>query len=357
MKVFVGLSGGVDSSVSAVLLREQGHEVTGVFIRAWKPPFMECSISADRESALHAAVSIGIPFRELDLSDLYKKEVVDYMIEEYRSGRTPNPDVMCNRHVKFGGFFKWAMNEGADFIATGHYSQIRQAISSSGRNTFELHQSADPNKDQSYFLWTLREEQLSKVMFPVGGFTKDKVREEARRFGLPAAEKKDSQGLCFLGKFDVKEFLVHFVDERPGIVQDLDGNAIGVHRGAMFFTLGERHGFTVTKKLPNDGPWYVVAKDIDANIITVAQRNIEKPVGASTHVILEQVNWINGVPEAEKKYQCRFRYRQPLRSCVIDITNNETRVMFETPQEYATPGQSLVIYDHSRVVGGGSIKQ
>ena len=201
-KVYVGMSGGVDSSVSAALLLEQGYDVTGVFIKVWQPEWLEeqggCSWREDRLDAMRVCVHLGIPFRTLDLEETYKREVVDYMVSEYRAGRTPNPDVMCNRHVKFGGFFDWAMEQGADFVATGHYAQIQE----SGSKNLELRMGKDAGKDQSYFLWTLTQRELSRTIFPVGGMEKAETRTLARRFGLPVADKRDSQGLCFIGRVD-----------------------------------------------------------------------------------------------------------------------------------------------------------
>ena len=206
---------------------------------------------------MRVAAHLDIPFVTLDLEKEYKEEVVDYMIAEYRSGRTPNPDVMCNRYVKFGGFFDWAMKEGADVVATGHYARTYNGDLCKGR---------DDNKDQSYFLWTLTPEKLAKTLFPVGNIEKPEVRALAKKFGLPNAEKKDSQGLCFVGKIDMKEFLKHFIDEKPGDVLNTDGEVVGHHEGALFYTLGERHGFTVTQKTPEDKPYFVIAKDNKKNI-------------------------------------------------------------------------------------------
>ncbi len=209
-KVFVGLSGGVDSSVSAALLQSQGYDVFGVFIKVWQPDFYECTWKEDRLDAMRVCAKLNIPFYTLDLEKEYKKEVVDYMIEEYKNGRTPNPDVMCNKYIKFGGFFDWAMSQGADFVATGHYARLNKE--------HELVAGRDSNKDQSYFLWTLTKEQLSKTLFPVGDIEKTEVRKLAKKFGLPTAEKKDSQGLCFIGKVDMAEFLHHFIETKPGPV-------------------------------------------------------------------------------------------------------------------------------------------
>ena len=238
-KVYIGMSGGVDSSVSAALLKKAGYDVTGVFIKVWQPDWINCTWKEDRMDAMRVAALLDIPFITLDLEKEYKEEVVDYMISEYRAGRTPNPDVMCNRYVKFGGFYDWAMKQGADYVATGHYAQVIDGKLIAGN---------DKNKDQTYFLWTLNKEQLSKTIFPVGNIEKPEVRKLAKKFNLPNAEKKDSQGLCFIGKIDIKEFLSHYIDSKRGNVLNIEGEVIGEHDGSFFFTIGERHGFNILKK-------------------------------------------------------------------------------------------------------------
>lgn len=256
-KVFVGVSGGVDSSVTAALLQDQGYDVVGVFIRTWQPDWIECTWLHERRDAMRVCAHLNIPFLELDLEQEYKQGVADYMIAEYRAGRTPNPDVMCNREVKFGGFLQWALKQGADYIATGHYARVIHR-----ENESVLLQGKDLTKDQSYFLWTLTEEQLRHVLFPIGEFQKTQVRELAKKYHLPTAVKKDSQGICFIGEIDMKEFLKHYIDIHPGDVVNEQGEIIGYHQGALFHTLGERHGFTITKKGTQDAPYYVIAKDI-----------------------------------------------------------------------------------------------
>ncbi|HEY4508180.1 MAG TPA: tRNA 2-thiouridine(34) synthase MnmA, partial [Candidatus Paceibacterota bacterium] len=259
-KVFVGLSGGVDSSVSAALLKKDGYAVTGVFIRVWNPAseqsptlnrekgrtlFGLCEAAEDRLDAMRVCAKLNIPFVELNLEKEYKKEVVDYMIREYKAGKTPNPDVFCNRFIKFGGFYEFARKSGADFIATGHYARIvkryeRYEHQILGNENLMLVASADRNKDQSYFLWQIKKEQLPNILFPVGGMRKPEVRRLAKRFGLITADKKDSQGLCFVGKVDMKEFLSHYIKPRKGKVLDENGRVVGEHSGAFFYTIGER---------------------------------------------------------------------------------------------------------------------
>src|SRR3989344_5097892 len=251
--VFVGLSGGVDSAVSAALLKKQSFEVVGVFIKTWHPEFLECNEEEERRDAMRVAAFLDIPFLTFDFEKVYKREVADYMIREYRAGRTPNPDVMCNKEVKFGAFLKKALSMGADFVATGHYAQNKN---------LSLIKGVDPTKDQSYFLWTLKQNQLKHIIFPVGHLKKSQVRKLAEKYGLHTFQKKDSQGICFLGKLDMKEFLQHYIKPKSGRVLDINGKTIGKHNGATFLTLGERHGFTITSKTNHDRPYYIIAKDI-----------------------------------------------------------------------------------------------
>lgn len=359
-KVFVGLSGGVDSSVSAALLKKAGYEVTGVFIKGWHPDWGPCGWQEDRLDAMRVCAHLGVPFRDLDLSREYKKEVVDYMIAEYKAGRTPNPDVMCNQKIKFGKFFDYAVKNRADFVATGHYTRIEN---------HRLKISKDLNKDQTYFLWTLTQQELSRTLFPVGHLTKTEVRKLAKKFGLPTADKKDSQGLCFVGKVDLPDFLSHFLKPKRGDVLDENGKKIGWHNGAFFLTIGQRHGFTITKKTPNDLPYYIIAKDIKKNTIVVSQRSDLKSKSLNPksvqrfNLCLHNVNWIAGrAPDPKKTYFARFRYRQPLQKIVLKRLNLKSQkrfnleVLFEKPQVAIAPGQSLVIYTKAgECLGGGII--
>lgn len=349
-KVFVGMSGGVDSSVSAALLKKSGYDVTGVFIKVWQPDWIKCTWKEDRLDAMRVAAHLGIPFVTLDLEKEYKKEVVDYMIAEYKEGRTPNPDVMCNRYVKFGGFFDWAVKQGANFVATGHYAQVKK----DDKGSYQLIAGNDKNKDQSYFLWTLTQEQLSKTLFPVGNIEKPEVRKLAKKFKLPNAEKKDSQGLCFIGKIDIKEFLSHYMESKKGNVLNEKGEIIGEHEGAFFYTIGERHGFIITKKTPSDEPVYVIAKDIEKNTLVVSNKTINGILPNSrTQVNLRDINWNQGrMPTGENLY-ARSRYREPLQR-VVKIDQN--LVIFEKLQSTLSPGQSLVVYDGNICLGGGIIE-
>ncbi len=348
-KVFVGMSGGVDSSVSAALLKLQGYDVTGVFIKVWQPDFMPCSWKDERRDAMRAAAHLDIPFITLDLEKEYKKEVVDYMITEYRKGLTPNPDVMCNKYVKFGSFFDWAMGQGADLIATGHYAQT------DGRNLFK---GQDDNKDQSYFLWTLGARQLAKTLFPVGDIPKSEVRRLARKLNLPNAEKKDSQGLCFVGKVDMKEFLKHYIAENPGDVLDENGEVIGHHQGSLFYTIGERHGFTITQKTPDDAPYFVVSKDAEKNVLVVSHKKVDQSLMHDAKLMtfrIKDTNWI-AIPSKNIAYQGRIRYRGMLHDMKIRILgNNEAQITFLGQAEIPASGQSLVVYDGGKCLGGGRL--
>lgn len=340
-KVFIGMSGGVDSSVSAALLKEQGHDVTGVFIKVWQPDFIECTWKEDRLDAMRVAAVLGIPFVTLDLEKEYKRGVIDYMINEYKKGRTPNPDVMCNREVKFGAFLKWAKSQGADYIATGHYAQTENN---------QLKKSVDENKDQTYFLWTLTSNILSSVLFPVGGMQKDEVRILAEKFCLPVAKKRDSQGLCFVGTIDIKTLLKNYIDEKQGGVKNEHGEIIGHHEGVMFYTIGERHGFVVTKKTFEDKPYFVIAKDFDTNTLTVSH---VPPQEKSGNIIsITSTNFTIALLKG-KIYEARARYRAPLSKVkVID----ETHVVVVEGDITATSGQSLVMYDGDICIGGGIVK-
>ncbi len=379
-RVFVGLSGGVDSSVSAALLKKAGYDVTGVFIRVWDPRsdlgagersdlFDSCQSKEDRLDAMRVCAKLGIPFLTLDLSKEYKKEVVDYMVREYKAGRTPNPDVMCNRYVKFGGVYKFARESGADYVATGHYARIGKTQNTVSKDQTKhktqnsklqttnrkLKTGSDQNKDQSYFLWTLTQEQLAHTLFPVGGLTKPEVRKLAKKFGLPTADKKDSQGLCFLGKIDVKQFLKNFIKPKRGKIQGESGEVIGEHDGAFFFTLGERHGFEVAKKTHDDKPYYIIGKDIKKNILIVSHNPHKQLDGESRKIFeLKNVNWINDAPAKDRPTLARIRYRQPLQKCRTSEVGH-FEVHFEESQTGGAAGQSIVIYDGEVCLGGGII--
>ncbi len=344
---FIGLSGGVDSGVSAALLKQQGFEVVGVFIRTWHPDFIECNEEEERRDAMRIAAHLDIPFLTFDLEKEYKEGVADYMISEYRAGRTPNPDVMCNKEVKFGAFLNKALKMGADYVATGHYSQNIKN---------KLVKAKDPSKDQAYFLWTLNQIQLSKILFPVGNLKKTEVRKLAKKFKLPVAEKKDSQGICFLGAVDLKDFLKHYIKEKKGTVRNERGETIGHHDGAVFHTLGERHGFTITQKTPNDTPYYIIAKDIKKNTLTVSQNKEIKHSTILTNYRIEKTNWISEIPEENKIYTAQMRYHGEFLPCTVKILKkNEAEIIFQKPV-LAAAGQSIVVYYGDVCLGGGIVE-
>ncbi|GMU74106.1 MAG: tRNA-specific 2-thiouridylase MnmA [Candidatus Campbellbacteria bacterium] len=293
--------------------------------------------------------TLGIPFQTIDLEAEYKKEVVDYMLAEYAAGRTPNPDVMCNDKIKFGAFFDAAQRAGAEYVATGHYARV---VTDAAGQTHLL-AGVDGNKDQSYFLWRLRQETLTHVLFPVGDLQKPRVRELAHEFGLPVADKKDSQGVCFLGHVDIKDFLKRFITITPGSVLDETGGVIGTHDGAILYTLGQRHGFSVTRKQPEDGAFYVVAKNVSENTITVSRHLTTTNTFDVSSVVLENCNWVAGVAAESGEYLARFRYRQPLFECVYDA--DTAAVRFSSPQKSVAPGQSLTLYRGDELIGGGVV--
>ncbi len=343
--VFVGLSGGVDSAVSAALLQSQGHKVVGVFIKIWQPEFIECTWQRDRLDAMRVAAALGIPFKEIDLSEEYKNEVVTKMISSYSAGETPNPDVLCNRSIKFGAFSKWARAEGADVVATGHYAQIKQ-----GEHGTELWRGADESKDQSYFLYQLNQSDLSRSVFPVGEMTKKQVRAYAQSRKLPVAQKPDSQGLCFVGNVSMRDFLKRFITVADGRVTDKKGHIIGVHEGAALYTIGQRHGFTVTKKQLARTPHYVTGIATKNNIVTVSA-NRSDAARASIHV--PDMHWISGAaPSFLTGLAAQTRYRETPIAIKLRGEGKRVHVDFGEPH-IVSPGQSLVVYDDGRCLGGG----
>ncbi|PIR83586.1 tRNA 2-thiouridine(34) synthase MnmA [Candidatus Kaiserbacteria bacterium CG10_big_fil_rev_8_21_14_0_10_51_14] len=349
-KVFVGLSGGVDSAVSAALLKEQGYDAVGVFIKIWQPEFIECTWKEDRLDAMRVCAALGIPFREVDLSEEYKKDVVESMVRDYARGVTPNPDVLCNRYIKFGSFLKWAIAEGADTIATGHYARIETWNNNDLRNRYILQRGKDSAKDQSYFLYRLNQEDLRRTLFPIGGLRKSEVREKAFRYKLPVAEKPDSQGLCFVGEVGMADFLARFIPVAPGSVY-LGNEIIGEHQGAALYTLGQRHGFTSTKASA-PGPYYVVATDVKKNAIQVSLRREDAARGS---VLLEDVHWITGEPDFSATLLVQARYHEQPVPATLSREGKEVRVTFGNPH-IASPGQSLVIYKDDVCLGGGGIR-
>lgn len=334
-RVFVGLSGGVDSAVTAAVLQEQGADVVGVFIKGWYPPGMPCTWSEDRKDAMRVAARLKVPFVTLDASEEYKQGVIDYLLSEYRAGRTPNPDVMCNREVKFGAFYRFAKEKGADFIATGHYAQA-----SGGK----LFRGIDAGKDQSYFLWAVPKEALEMTLFPLGGLKKDVTRTLARKYGLPNATKKDSQGICFLGSISVEDFLRSEFGSEQGDAVDTQGVLVGAHNGALLHTLGAR----VSLENAQPGPWYVVQKDIKKNVLVVSK---ERSIESNTDSLrLTDTNWLN--EDTSGVLSAQFRYHGP----IIEGLLSEDRSEFTLRENFAEPlasGQSLVLYRGEELLGGG----
>jgi tRNA-specific 2-thiouridylase len=372
--VFVGVSGGVDSSVVAALLKDQGYNVVGVFIRTWTPDFIECTWRDERRDAMRVCAHLEIPFLECDAEEAYKKGVADYMIEEYKKGNTPNPDVMCNREVKFGVFWNFAKSKGADYIATGHYARVSRASiklkverykvdrKKEGEKFYKLDElyklstGCDSAKDQSYFLWTLTQDDLAHTLFPVGHLQKTEVRKMALKYKLPTATKKDSQGVCFLGPLDMKDFLKHYIKSEKGNVLNEKGEVVGGHDGAVFFTLGERHGFTLFKHTESDKPFYVVSKDINNNTITISHRS-DLWEGKESHriVLCCNTNWISEVPEKGKKYQAQIRYHGELLDCKINYISLIVAEIILKKKILVARGQSIVIYDGDICLGGGVV--
>ncbi|MCA9356389.1 tRNA 2-thiouridine(34) synthase MnmA [Candidatus Nomurabacteria bacterium] len=339
-KVFVGMSGGVDSSVSAYLLKKQGYDVTGVFIRTWQPDFVECTWKDERRDAMRVCAFLDIPFLELDAEEKYKEAVAMYMIDEYKAGRTPNPDVMCNREVKFGVFWDFAKEHGARYIATGHYARVSEDM--------HLLRGVDTEKDQSYFLWTLEKTDLEHVLFPVGDKDKSEIRKIAEKAGIPVAKKKDSQGVCFLGPIDMKDFLSHYIDEKKGDVLDEKGNIIGTHDGAIFYTIGERKGFNVPNIKSDNKALYVIAKDIEKNTITVSPdfHDVSKNTNERKIKLLKS----NIRNEKYKDTVAQIRYRGE--KYKVNLLDQDT-VEFVDQIPAFDKGQSLVVYSKDVCLGGG----
>lgn len=341
-KVFVGMSGGVDSSVTAALLAEQGYAVTGVYMKNWSQdlPGHHCPWKEDYQDAKRVAVQLGIDFKTYDFEKQYRRKVVNYMVREYQAGRTPNPDVMCNQEVKFKLFLETALADGADLIATGHYARAKDG---------QLFAAADKNKDQSYFLYRVTEAALHKCLMPIGELNKTEVRALAKKLGLATADKPDSQGICFVGQVGIKEFLLNELGpQESGPIIDQNGQQIGEHDGAIFYTIGQRHGLSVGGGLP----YYVTRKDVKTNTVYVTTNLDDKDLW-SRGVKLEDAHWINGKPDASKKYQARLRYRGRLVGCRLE----DKKLILDEEQRGIAAGQSAVLYDGDRVLGGGIVSR
>ena len=394
MRIVVGLSGGVDSSVAAYLLKQQGHEVIGLFMRNWNDASVtledECPWVEDSNDALLVAQKLGIPFQVIDMSELYKERIVDYMFSEYEKGRTPNPDILCNREVKFDVFLQTALSLGADKVATGHYARVSSFVDETGKEIYQLLAGKDNNKDQSYFLCQLNQNQLSKALFPIGELTKPEVREIAREIGLVTADKKDSQGLCFIGKVSLPTFLQQQLIPKEGEIVEIfsdykefhkgmlifetkldelkylskkikyqkeDGKVIGKHQGAQFFTIGQSKGLGIGGHKES---CFIIDRDMENNILFVGEgknfpglyRKALKINNNEVHWVREDLRLKNG---ESMKIKARIRYRQPLEDAVLYQYEEGFFIEFENPQSAIAEGQFAAWYQGEELLGSGVI--
>lgn len=349
-KVAVGMSGGVDSAVSALLLKEQGYDVCGIFMKNWDDTdeFGECSAQVDYDDVRSVCDAIDIPYYTVNFTEEYWQRVFTYFLDEYKSGRTPNPDVLCNREIKFAAFKDFALSTGADYMATGHYARL-------GSEGIHLLKGADNNKDQSYFLCMLKREQLERTMFPVGGLTKPQVRDIARKAGIPVAEKKDSTGICFIGERKFRQFLKQYLPAKKGEMRTLSGEYIGEHEGLMYYTLGQRRGLNIGGRGTCER-WFVVEKDLKNNILYVEQ-GADSPRLYSKALVTEKFNFINEPDWSQKRLCAKTRYRQPDQECMAYIEDGRVRLEFDDKQRAVTPGQFAVLYDKDECLGGGVIEE
>ncbi|WBF65873.1 MAG: tRNA 2-thiouridine(34) synthase MnmA [Candidatus Kinetoplastibacterium crithidii] len=357
--VVLGMSGGVDSSVAAFLLKEQGYKVVGLFMQNWEDDNNDsfCNIKQDLLDAASVADLIGIDFEYINFAKEYKEKVFSIFLQEYSMGRTPNPDILCNSEIKFKAFLEHAFKIGATKIATGHYARIKNE-----NNKFQLLKAIDSNKDQSYFLYRLNQKQLANTIFPIGNLYKTQVREIAKEIGLHNASKKDSTGICFIGERPFSDFLSKYIKEKEGPILTLDGKEIGTHKGVYFYTIGQRKGLRlggVKGFSSQENPWYVVKKDLDKNIIYVVQDH-DNELLYSKILEINDISWINGFPPykiEQKYYSSKSRYRQSESKCKIEFINNNEKALitFYEPQWAITNGQSLVVYDNDVCLGGGII--
>lgn len=354
-RVVIGMSGGVDSSVAAILLKQQGYEVIGLFMKNWEETDQNghCSAEDDWDDVRKVCNKIGIPYYSINFSKEYYDRVFKDFLDEYSKGRTPNPDVLCNREIKFGPFLEFAKKIGADYIATGHYCDI-----SHENGVHKLLKAKDQNKDQTYFLNQLNQQQLEKILFPLGKLEKPEVRKIAEEYNLITAKKKDSTGICFIGERNFRQFLKGYLPAKPGLIKDIHGNLIGKHDGLMYYTIGQRRGLNIGgTKNGNGQPWFVVEKDLKNNILVVSQG--EDDLLFSDYLIAHTVNWIPNIPE-QKEFDCyaKFRYRQPDQKVHVTLLDNgHVRVDFYQKQRAVTVGQYVVFYNDTECLGGGQIEE
>ncbi|ELK44819.1 tRNA 2-thiouridine(34) synthase MnmA [Bacillus sp. SB49] len=349
-RVVVGMSGGVDSSVAALLLKEQGYDVVGIFMKNWDDTDENgvCTATEDYEDVIRVCNQLDIPYYAVNFEKQYWDKVFTYFLEEYKKGRTPNPDVMCNKEIKFKAFMDHAMSLGADYLATGHYAQVRE-----NEGTYEMLRGVDNNKDQTYFLNQLSQDVLEKVLFPLGHMEKKEVRRIAEEHGLATAKKKDSTGICFIGERNFKEFLSEYLPAQPGNMETLDGEVKGRHDGLMYYTLGQRQGLGIGGA---GDPWFVVGKNVEKNVLYVGQ-GFHHEALYSDGLIASEANWTRGeVPQEPFECTAKFRYRQDDSAVTVYPLDDGTwKVMFHEPERAITPGQAVVLYDGDVCLGGATI--
>ncbi|PLR93760.1 tRNA 2-thiouridine(34) synthase MnmA [Bacillus sp. T33-2] len=351
-RVVVGMSGGVDSSVAALLLKEQGYDVIGIFMKNWDDTDENgvCTATEDYNDVIRVCNQIGIPYYAVNFEKQYWDKVFTYFLDEYKAGRTPNPDVMCNKEIKFKAFLEHALSLGADYLATGHYAKVEFRD-----GEYKMLRGHDENKDQTYFLNQLDQEQLKRVMFPIGHLEKAKVRELAQNANLATAAKKDSTGICFIGERNFKEFLSGYLPAQPGNMETLDGEVMGRHDGLMYYTIGQRHGLGIGG---SGDPWFVIGKDLERNILYVGQGfHNEKLYSDSINAV--NISWVSGKP-VPGEFECtaKFRYRQPDSKVTVQLLgDNKARIVFKEPIRAVTPGQAVVFYNGHECLGGGTIDE
>lgn len=373
LKIVVGMSGGVDSSVAAYLLKKQGHDVIGLFMKNWEETDDSGTCTAEKDFAdvKRVCETLDIPYYTVNFSKQYMENVFQVFLDGLENGITPNPDILCNREIKFGPFLDYAKKLGADCIATGHYCRVKRVHMAEERSDdmpcaggiqdkttpskVQLLKAVDLTKDQSYFLCGLKQEQLSQVLFPLGEYKKTEVRQIATKLGLVTKDKPDSTGICFIGERNFRNFMKTYLGNQPGEIQTLDGKTVGKHEGLMYYTIGQRKGLGIGgMRDAEPNKWFVISKDLKSNILYVSQDENDL---LSTELIANDFNWIGGVWNGTTNLTAKTRYRQPDQKCTIEILGNNVKVMFEKPQRAVTPGQWVVLYNGDVCLGGGQIME